>query len=141
MATVLIEKISQGMPDTPEIKIQCEVIRDLGESLQNAKMQLEGLITEVQAKCEHNFQKVRQFEVGDSYPDKVTLLGCKCKKCFLFRPRRNDYWEPFCQHNFCEQCGTEMHFVEQLSVEGSDRHMMLYACSQCGHESAVENTG
>lgn len=141
--TLLVEKSLDGTPDTPEIREQHELVKSLEKKSQEAKNILEGLIRAVQENCQHDFQKVRQFEVGNGYPNKVTLLGWKCKKCFLFKPRPKDYWdrEKHTEHMFCEQCGAEIRYAGQLCVEGSNRHMMLHVCSQCGHEQACQNTG
>ena len=140
--TLLVEKSPDGMPDTPEIREQHKVVILLEGNLRTARNALSCLIATVQANCQHDFQKVRQFE-GDGYPDKVTLFGWKCKRCFLLKPRPKDFWEgkKHKEHMFCEQCGAEMHYHGQLCVEGSNRHMMLHVCSQCGHEQACENTG
>ncbi len=90
-------------------------------------------LAKIQADCEHQWEKVMQYDkgyspmVGQRATGENILVGWRCGKCKLFKPRPKGL--PF---KICHKCGGKMDFDRSESV-GQDR-VHINKCVDCGHE-------
>ena len=129
MVTAEAEKRIE-LPDTPEIRRQYAYLLHMKERVVMAENALKEMVESFRLHCDHDFEEVKkEGNLKGFYDDpfgEPVVIGLKCRKCFIFKPRSGIDFQDICQ-----KCGGKMKYDK--TARGQDGQTFTYVCEDCKH--------